>query len=129
MPALQQHANLHNGGVHSRQASHSDQHSLIGRVEVLEEAVDVLLQAQVSCNALQVKLQTYVKTIMWLGYYQFCRPVVTALPFEAETGVECELLLLLGSCSLWHNVSLFLFPSGFEQCLAVFGCYYVCPAV
>ena len=49
VPALQQRASLNNGNVHSRQSSQSDQHSLIGRVEALEEAVDVLLQTQVSC--------------------------------------------------------------------------------
>ena len=51
VPALQQHASLNNGGVSGRQGPQSDQQSLVGRVEVLEEAVDVLLQAQVRHSA------------------------------------------------------------------------------
>lgn len=70
VPQLQQDADLNNGLVQSRQASQSDQHSLIGRVEALEGAVDVLLTVQVChpgaascpssaehtcCHALKVK--------------------------------------------------------------------------
>lgn len=46
LPQLQQRTRIQNGGVHVRQPGQSP-HSLVGRVEALEEAVEVLLIAQV----------------------------------------------------------------------------------
>ncbi|KAL3132182.1 hypothetical protein ABBQ32_008786 [Trebouxia sp. C0010 RCD-2024] len=45
LPQLQQHVRNQNGGVHVRQPGQNP-HSLVGRVEALEEAVEVLLLAQ-----------------------------------------------------------------------------------
>ena len=47
---MQQKLGLQNGNAFDRQSSHV-QHSLVGRVEALEEAVDVLIIAQV-CAAI-----------------------------------------------------------------------------
>ena len=46
LPNLQQRLNLQNGSTYDRQPPQV-QHSLVGRVEALEEAVDVLVTAQV----------------------------------------------------------------------------------
>ena len=46
LPHMQQKLGLQNGIAHERQSSHV-QHSLVGRVEALEEAVEVLIIAQV----------------------------------------------------------------------------------
>ena len=46
LPDLQQRLGLQHGSAYDRQSSHV-QHSLVARVEVLEEAVDVLISAQV----------------------------------------------------------------------------------
>ena len=46
LPNLQQRLNLQNGSTYDRQPL-QDQHSLVGRVEALEEAMDVLVTAQV----------------------------------------------------------------------------------
>ena len=46
LPHMQQKLGLQNGIAYERQSSHV-QHSLVGRVEALEEAVDVLITAQV----------------------------------------------------------------------------------
>ena len=46
LPNLQQRLNLQNGTAYDRQPL-PVQHSLVGRVEALEEAVDVLITAQV----------------------------------------------------------------------------------
>lgn len=46
LPHMQQKLGLQHGIAYERQSSHV-QHSLVGRVEALEEAVDVLITAQV----------------------------------------------------------------------------------
>lgn len=49
LPQLQQNARLQNGGVHVGQSGQNP-HSLVGRVDALEEAVEVLLIAQVGAR-------------------------------------------------------------------------------
>jgi hypothetical protein len=49
LPHLQQKLGLQNGNAYDRQTSQV-QHSLVGRVEALEEALDVLITAQVGTN-------------------------------------------------------------------------------
>lgn len=46
LPQLQQNVRLQNGGIHVGQSGQNP-HSLVGRVDALEEAVEVLLIAQV----------------------------------------------------------------------------------
>ena len=47
LPRMQQRFLMQNGSIHDRQPSQVP-HSLVGRVEALEEAVEVLITAQVS---------------------------------------------------------------------------------
>ena len=57
VPHLQQKLGVRNGNAYDRQNSQV-QHSLVGRVEALEEALDVLITAQVGTD----------KVLCYIGY-------------------------------------------------------------
>ena len=59
LPLLQQNACLQNGGAHAGQSGQNP-HSLVGRVDALEEAVEVLLIAQVSSTTSRYKVMVHL---------------------------------------------------------------------
>jgi len=79
LPHLQQKLGVQNGNAYDRQNSQV-QHSLVGRVEALEEALDVLITAQVGtdealcyncCDACHCKLQACSCSLQAASFVEF----------------------------------------------------------
>ena len=79
LPHLQLKLGVQNGNTYDRQTSQV-QHSLVGRVEALEEALDVLITAQVGtdealyydcCDACHCKLQACSCSLQVASFVEF----------------------------------------------------------